>query len=213
MVKENVLWGTLSGLNVTYLQRWCSAWADLLLADMALLEHRSLGKGSTITHRRSLWEAAVVAYGRLAVSDQKREIAFKDLISEVAGEDGVVLHERIMDWRHGHVAHRKRAEFEAIKTVFAYANSVTPTSLHSVLAVDAGPAAGSKFARAFQKHVKMMRDSMYELRIRPLATKVIEDVNEGRIAKPGALRPADDQSTGDRYIINQCLYELNPTFS
>lgn len=123
MVKNNVLWGTLRGLNVTYLQRWCSAWADLLLADMALLEHGSLGKGSTITHRRPLWEAAVVAYGRLAVSDQKREIAFTDLISEVAGDDGIALHERIMDWRHGQVAHRKRAEFEAIKTVLAYTNS------------------------------------------------------------------------------------------
>jgi hypothetical protein len=54
---------------------------------------------------------------------------------------------------------------------------------------------------------------MYELRIRPLATNVIEDVNEGRIAKPGALLPADDQSTGDRYVINQCLYELSATFS
>jgi hypothetical protein len=211
MTKDIELWGTLTGLNVTRAQRWCSVWADLLFADMALLERGRLDDGTppNMFHRRALWESAVVSYGRCTVSDQKREVPFKDLVIEVAGHDGLALHERIMDWRHGHVAHRKRAEFEAVETVLAFAKGPAhPTALRMILGVDLGPGNDGEFVTAFQQHVKTLRDAMYEKKLRPLGISIIDDLNAGRISRPSELRPADDWSSRERYVVNHCLVEL-----
>ena len=168
-------------------------------------------KPSNIFHRRALWESAVVSYGRVGFSDQKRKVSFRDFVEEVAGTDGLALHDRIMDWRHGHVAHRRDAEFESVETVLAFANgSTSPNALRVVLGVDAGPRDDSEFVTAFRQHVKVMRDAMHEKKLAPLAVDIAGDINSGRIARPTELRPADDQSSADRYVVNSCLAELGP---
>lgn len=207
------LWGTLTGLKVTYAQRWCSVWADLLFADMALMYRSELddAKAATMFHRRALWESAVVSYGRCAVSDQKRKVPFEDFVREVTGGDGLALHERIMDWRHGHVAHRKRSEFESIETVLAYANPPAhPTALRLLLGIDLGPKNDDELVVAFQSHVKTLRDAIYEQRIAPLGLEIIDDYNAGLVARPAQLHPARDQSSAERYVITHTLAELGP---
>ncbi|PJE23674.1 MAG: hypothetical protein CK431_09990 [Mycobacterium sp.] len=162
--------------------------------------------------RRVAWESAIVSYGRLIVSDNKRKIPFKELVQDVAGDDGLAIHEKIMDWRQGHVVHRTRAEFESVETVLAFEDgSATPTALKIVVGVDLGPLDDSPFVVAFRQHVKNMRDAIAETILLPLGKGVIGDLNSGRIAQPQTLRPADDQSSRERYVITYSLAKLAPT--
>ncbi len=178
---------------------------------MALLERRELydSKMANIFHRRALWESAVASYGRCAVSNKKRKIAFKDFVSEITGEDGLAVHERIMDWRHGHVAHRNGAEFETVETGFVYADgSAHPTSLNVALVIDAGPPNNSEFVADFENHVKTMRDAVWEQKLFPLAGEVVGDVNAGRIARPTQPHALADRSGDGRYTLNLNITSL-----
>ncbi len=211
MAENAEFWGTLEGLNVTDLQRWGSAWADLQASGMALAERRELEstKATNVFLRRALWDSAVVSYGRFAFSEQARPISAEKFVEEVAGNDGLVFHNRIMDWRHGHVAHRKHAEFESVKTVLAYAEGADrPNALRLVLGIDLGPLDDSGFVVAFHKHVAELATAMYERKIRPLAIQIVEDLNTRRMALPSSLSPARDDSTLERYVINQCVSKL-----
>ncbi|WP_099025623.1 hypothetical protein [Mycolicibacterium palauense] len=206
MANKGELWGTLTGLNATLLNRWSSAWSDLQAADMALHERRKLddSKMANVFHRRALWESAVASYGRCAVSNRKRKIAFKDFVAEILGDEGLAVHERIMDWRHGHVAHRNGAEFESVETGFTYANGPAhPTSINVALEIDAGPPNSAEFVTTFEDHVKTVRDALWEQKLFPLAASVVDDVNAGRIARPAELHVRKDRSGEEgRYTLN-----------
>ncbi len=215
MVLEGERWGTLTGPNVSDAQRWCSAWADLLLIDMALLERRELeARFQNMFRRRVLWESAVVSYGRLAVSNRKRKIHFKDFVAQITGAEGLALHEQIMEWRHGHVAHRTSPEFESIETVLTFKDAeATPSALEIVLSTDAGPLDDSEFVVAFRQHVKVLRDAMYEQKIKPLGVSIVDDFNSGRIPNRLVLRPAKGPSSWDRYGIKLSVLKLAATES
>ncbi|PYE19245.1 hypothetical protein DFR67_103156 [Williamsia limnetica] len=204
-------WSTLSGEKVKELERWGSAWADLQHAGMALFERQQLPRRpSSLFQRRALWESAVVAYARADQSKDRRDIQFKNFVQEITGDSGSAMHKRVMDWRHGHVAHRKRAEFESAETVIAFRNgSATPSSLHLVLGIDLGPEDDSEFVAAFRQHVEVLRNAMYETRISPLAKQIIDNINESKIVIPSEMRPADDQSSSARYVINHLLLTLD----
>jgi hypothetical protein len=201
-------WATASGEPVTELERWGSVWADLLLVDMVLLERRELPtKPSTAFQRRGLWESAVIAYGRADQSQWERPVPFKDFVREVAGEDGMATHDRIMDWRHGHVAHRNRAEFESVETAVEYAQG-SPTGLYLVIASDIGPKNDHPFVAEFERHVKLLRDTMYETKISPLAMQLVDVLGSDQVAltAPG---PAQGQSSAERLVITQHLATLH----
>lgn len=203
--------GTINGLNVTLLQRWSSAWADLQAAGMALYERKQLDdtKASNLFLRRALWESAIASYGRCAVSDQGRKIPFKEFVEEITGDEGLAVHEQIMDWRHGHVAHRKRSEFESVETVLTFASGPShPTSLNVVLNIHSGPDNKAELVVAFDAHVTALRDAMWEKRMFPLAPSIVDDLNAGRIARPNRLRAAKDDTSAGRYVINQCISTL-----
>ena len=71
---------------VAELRKWASLWADLLHVDMTLLGLRETpNTPSTVFVRRSLWEAAVIAYGRMTMSNRARKVDFDDLLS-MAGD-------------------------------------------------------------------------------------------------------------------------------
>ena len=122
------------------------------------------------------------------MSDHERKIPFKDYVEEIAGADGLAVHERVMDWRHGHVAHRKRPEFESVETVVTYVNgSDAPSALHPVLGIDLGPEDEGEFVTSFRQLVEVLRTSLYERRILPLVMKIVDDLNAGTIPFPLAL--------------------------
>lgn len=56
----------------------------------------------------------VIAYGRMTMSNRARKVDFDDLLSMAGDRE---THDRILDWRHGHVAHRRRGEFEKVDLV------------------------------------------------------------------------------------------------
>lgn len=211
MASESELWGTLSGLNVTFLQRWCSAWCDLQAAAMVLHERKKSDDtaAANLFLRRALWESAVASYGRCAVSSRRRDIAFNELVQEIAGADGFAVHQRIMDWRHGHVAHRNRAEFESVETVLTYSNGpAQPTSLNVIVNIDAGPPNAAELVANFESHVTILRDAVWQKRMFPLAASVVDDLNSGRIAWPTELHLPSDETSAGRYVINQCITTL-----
>lgn len=216
---ETDLWGTLTAPteptsivpNVTQLERWCSAWGDLLASVMALNERTKLddSQPSNMFIRRALWESAIASYGRCAVSGEKRKIMFNALVEETVGEAGMKVHERIMDWRHGHVAHRNRPEFESAETVLVYADGpARPTSLNVVVTVHAGPLNSDPFLAEVENHVRIVRDAVWEKKMFPLAVDVVEDLNAGRLAWPKELRIPDDQVSAGHYVIDQCITSL-----
>jgi hypothetical protein len=201
-------WSTASGEPVFALERWGSVWADLLLVDMVLHERRWLPtEASTVFQRRGLWESAIIAYGRADQSQWERPVPFKDFVREVAGEDGMATHNRIMDWRHGHVAHRNRAEFETVETAVEYSQG-SPTGLHLVIASDIGPTNDHPFVAEFEEHVKLLRDTMYERKILPLAMQLVEALGSDQVALTAPGRPAHERSSAERLVITHHLATL-----
>jgi hypothetical protein len=199
-------WANVSGELAAELERWSSVWADLLLVDMILLERRQLrSERSNVFARRGLWESAVIAYGRADQSQFERPVPFKEFVKEVAGDSGKATHDRIMDWRHGHVAHRNSAEFETVETVVEFTHSLA-AALKLVIASDVGPANDDPFVAEFENLVKLLRDEMYERRIAPLAAQVAEALGSGHITLP-APGPKDVPSD-DRVVITHLLRTL-----
>ncbi|MCV7346426.1 hypothetical protein [Mycolicibacterium rhodesiae] len=212
MTSGTELWGTLAGANVTLVQRWASAWADLQAAGMALYERGKSDdkRAANMFLRRALWESAIASYGRCAVSAKKRNIPFRDFVQDTVGEDGMAVHRQIMDWRHGHVAHRNRAEFESIETVLTYEKGAAqrPKSFNVVLKIDAGPPNDSEFVAAFDSHVTTLRDTLWEQKLFGLTQDIVADLNAGRIPWPSQLRAADDKIEAGWYSINQNITTL-----
>ena len=188
------------------MERWSSVWADLLLVDMILLERRHLPpEHANVFARRGLWESAVIAYGRADQSQFERPVPFKEFVHDVAGDSGKSTHDRIMDWRHGHVAHRNSAEFETVETVVEFAQAL-PAALKLVIASDVGPANDDPFLAEFEQLVKRLRDEMYERKISPLAARVAEALSDGHVALPAPR--ARGMPSDDRLVITHLLKTL-----
>jgi hypothetical protein len=200
-------WATASGELVGELERWGSVWADLLLVDSILLERRGLPmERSNVFQRRGLWESAVIAYGRADQSQFERPVPFKEFVKDVAGDAGMATHNRVMDWRHGHVAHRNRAEFETVETVVKFSQSL-PTNLSLVIASDIGPTNDNPFVTEFERHVKILRDAMYEDKIAPLEMRIVDALGSDQVTLT-APRPTRDQSSTDWLVITHHLATL-----
>ena len=201
-------WSTATGDPCNELEHWTSVWADLLLADMMLFERRELpDKHASVYQRRGLWEAAVIAYSRADQSQYERPVPFKGFVKSVAGERGMATHDRIMDWRHGHVAHRNRDEFETVETLVKYEHGL-PTGLYVAVASDIGPANDNPFLAEVEEHVKRIRDAIYERKLSPLAIQLAPVLLSDQVALT-APRPARNQSSDERLLITHDLAKLH----
>lgn len=162
---------TLDESDARRLGKWASLWADLIQTDMALSERTGLPDiPSNVFVRRALWEAAVVSYGRMAVSD-KRNVDYEELVQSARGDRGIELHKTLMVWRHDHVAHRKSRDLESVKIYADYLDS-DPDVLDSIrvqVASSGGPPVGSHVAVEFAKHVKALRDTVWMNYLAPIA--------------------------------------------
>ncbi|PXW34050.1 UNVERIFIED_CONTAM: hypothetical protein DES50_102675 [Williamsia faeni] len=200
------------GGAVVSLTRWASVWSDLLQTDMALKKRRELANDLENGFlRRALWEAAVVAYGRMAMSMRKRNVDFDALLRDVGGADVLALHERIMDWRHGHVAHRRDAEFEDVELTaqFAGRGGAQPViALHLRVSSSIGPPDDDEFVREFAAFVEALRNRLWATRLAPLAAEVAEQI----ATDPSAADTAELWVTAqpaDRLIADMTLWDHN----
>ena len=201
-------WSTATGDPCNDLEHWTSVWADLMLADMMLDKRRELpDKPSSVYQRRGLWEAAVIAYSRADQSQFERPVPFKQFVKDVAGEPGTAVHKRIMDWRHGHVAHRNKAEFETVETLVKYEGGL-PTGLYVAVASDIGPANSSPFLLEVEQHIKLIRDAICEQKMSPLAVDLVPVVftEQVNLTAPGA---AVERSSDERLVITYDLAKIH----
>ncbi|MDG4669463.1 hypothetical protein [Mycobacterium sp. 236(2023)] len=208
MSEVNEQWATATGEPCSEVEHWTSVWADLMLADMMLYERRQLpDKFASVYQRRGLWEAAVIAYSRADQSQFERPVPFKQFVKDVAGESGKATHDRIMDWRHGHVAHRNRAEFETVETLIKYEHGV-PVGLHVAVASDIGPANSNPFLAEVEEHIKLIRDAVYEQKLSPLAIDLVPVVftDEVNLTNPG---PLVERSTKERLLLTYDLANIH----
>lgn len=192
----NELEAPVTGQRVVELQDWSSLWGDLLHVNMLLLARDQLPhEASNLFARRGLWEAAVIAYGRTAMSGRRQQ-QIGELVS-ILGSDAKECHDEVMTWRNQHAAHqvdrsREKTEVRAIldpgqRRIKRIAIRVAPA-----LGPEEEPGA---LEERFQKHVKALRDLAWEQRIRPLERRVIEECTGEidallGIAEPPATPPS-----------------------
>lgn len=122
--------------------------------------------------RRAMWESAIVSYGRMGASDN-RKVDFQTFVTDVGGIEGVQLHSELMTWRHDHVAHRSGTQFEET-VVAAYFADSDVNHLSVNVSTDVGPADDSDFAERFRSHVKRLRDHLWESYMAPWGATLAE---------------------------------------
>ena len=166
----------IQGHSVDELKDWSSLWGDLLHVDMVLLAREGLpNDGPSLFARRALWEAAVVAYGRTAISGRRQQQVGE--LVRILGHDAEKCHEEGMAWRNQHAAHRvdlarEKVDVRAILDPEPLRVKRIGIRVSPVL----GPEdEGGALAARFQTHVKGLRDLTFDQRIRPLERIVIEE--------------------------------------
>ncbi|WP_197481802.1 hypothetical protein RBB84_02025 [Rhodococcus sp. D-6] len=188
---------------VAELRKWASLWADLLHVDMTLLGLRETpNTPSTVFVRRSLWEAAVIAYGRMTMSNRGRKVDFDDLLS-VAGDRET--HDRILGWRHGHVAHRRRGEFEKVDLVEQFDDAGALVKIEVVVAPAIGPVGGDLVQR-FAAHIHELRTTLWERYLVALA-QTYAGSGPTFQGQPGAQPALLSDADPARFSINLTLWQ------
>lgn len=185
---------SLSVDDANVLRKWGSLWADLLHVDMALLQLNSTPTvPANIFTRRALWESAIVSYGRMAMSDRVRGVEYRELLEACGGESAMAVHERAMDWRHGHVAHRRNKEFEAVDVLASFdGEGLASVQLTVTPVVD--PKGDGGFVEEFTGHVERLRNALWERYLAPLAERLVARVraDSSILAASFAPSPGDE---------------------
>ncbi|AFS13662.1 MULTISPECIES: hypothetical protein [Mycobacterium avium complex (MAC)] len=175
------------------LGKWASLWADLLHVDMVLAARTQVPDvAANVFHRRALWESAIVSYGRMAVSEKRRDIDYEDLLRAARGDRAMQFHETLMGWRHDHVAHRKSRDLEAV-AVYADYLDADPDVLDSIrvsVSPSGGPAEGSPLVIEFYEHVKALRDTLWQKYLAPIGELIATRGPRGGLT-PAEPEPAD----------------------
>lgn len=176
---------SLNSVDANLLRKQGSAWLDLLHADMVLEARRDIpATAANVFVRRALWESAVISYSRVGQSTKKRKIDLDALIAASKDPGASAFHNEIIKWRHGHVAHRHDATFESVDTLLCLDGLSTPAALRIVVEPDVGPEDDEQLTEHFRAHVHLLRNTLWELFMVPLAT---------RLAERAQRRPADLQ--------------------
>ncbi|MFF2087493.1 hypothetical protein ACFVVM_27280 [Nocardia sp. NPDC058176] len=165
----------LDSVDANILRKWGSAWLDLTHTDMVLLARRNTpATRPNLFVRRALWESAVVSYGRVGQGNQRRKIDLAALFVASGDSGASDFHDSIMRWRHGHVAHRADAVFESVDALLSVDAALIPNALQLVIQPEVGPQDDEELAERFRAHVYLMRNTIWESFMDPLATKLAE---------------------------------------
>lgn len=192
----------LGEADANRLGKWSSLWADLMHTGMVLLARTEVpDTPGNVLHRRALWESAIVSYGRMAVSEKRRNVEYEDLLRAARGARGVEFHETLMQWRHDHVEHRKSRDLEVV-AVYADYLDADPDVLDSIrvsISPSGGPIDDSPFVVEFGLHVKALRDTLWEKYLAPIGELIATR------GPRGALEPAGPEPT-EALSVQQVLW-------
>jgi hypothetical protein len=165
----------LDSVDANVLRKWGSAWLDLVHADSVLNARRGIPViPANVFVRRALWESAVISYGRLGQSTQRRKIDLGALFAASGDSGASEFHDEIMRWRHGHVAHRADAAFESVKALLCVDGLGSPHALQLVVEPAIGPQDDENLVERFRAHVFLLRNTIWESFMAPLATTLAE---------------------------------------
>jgi hypothetical protein len=170
------LGASLAGPLIDELAGWCSLWADILQVRMTLHAREHLvDEPANLFARRSLWEAAVVAYGRTAANGRRPQ-RIADLLSMLT-TDARECHEEVMKWRNQHVAHRvdEGREQVEVKAILDTKQQTVKRVDISVMPILGPEEEGSDFADRFEWHVTALGEVCWQERIRPLESRIIAE--------------------------------------
>lgn len=184
------------------LGKWASLWADLIHVDMVLAARKGVADvAANVFHRRALWESAIVSYGRMAVSEKRRNVDYEELLRAARSDRGVEFHETLMGWRHDHVADRKSRDLETV-TVYADYLDTEPDVLDSIRASVSpwgGPADDSSLTVEFGEHVKTLRSTLWDQYLSPIGELIATR------GPRGVLAPAEPETSGS-FVVHQVLW-------
>ncbi|MEU0872926.1 hypothetical protein [Nocardia brasiliensis] len=165
----------LDSVDANVLRKWGSAWLDLTHTDSVLLARRNTpATAPNLFLRRALWESAVVSYGRVGQGNQRRKIDLTALFAASGDPAASDFHDTIMQWRHGHVAHRADAAFETVDALLSIDAASEPSALRLVIQPEIGPQDDAELAEKFRAHVYLMRNTIWKSFMEPLAIKLAE---------------------------------------
>jgi hypothetical protein len=123
--------------------------------------------------RRALWEAAVIAYWRTANTGRRRQ-QITELLAGL-GSAAQACHTELADWRNQHVAHRVDELRERVDTRLSLDATGVPKNTVIRVAPVLGPEEdGSDLAERAVRHVRALKDRVWETRIQPLEVQIVE---------------------------------------
>ncbi len=157
---------------------WASVWWDLRAVSQIVYDRSQIPANSAahVFTRRSMIDGAIIAYGRCFVDGSHYEAArVKPLIDEM-GDDAVTVHEETMRWRHRHVAHRVKANWQEsdVRILWGEFGTASPT-FRIRLVSTLGP--GEEFVVKFGEHAKALADRVWENRLTPLKDRYFAQVD------------------------------------
>ncbi|MFC8385854.1 hypothetical protein [Nocardia sp. NPDC057272] len=154
--------------------------------------------------RRSLWESAVISYGRVGQGDKRRKIDL-DALFEACGDPEVsALHDEIQNWRHGHVGHRNGREFESVEVLLGRDALPVPTALRIVIGTAVGPVQHDDLMERFAAHALLLRNTIWEKFMLPLAVKLVGDAQRREPIGDDVALPVE--FTPDRFVATLDLW-------
>lgn len=192
----------LSESDANRLGKWSSLWADLIHVDMVLAARTKITEvAANVFHRRALWESAIVSYGRMAVSEKRRNVDYEALLRAARGDRGIEFHETLMGWRHDHVAHRRSRDLETVSVYVDYLDAEPDVldSIRASVSPSGGPSDTSPLAVEFGEHVRVLRYTLWEQYLAPIGELIATR------GPRGGLVPAEPE-TSDSFVVHQVLW-------
>ncbi|MEV0772747.1 hypothetical protein [Nocardia salmonicida] len=196
----------LASVDANVLRKWGSAWFDLVHADLALETRLNTPTSPANAFvRRSLWESAIISYGRVGQGEKKRKIDLHALFTATGDPGASDFHNEIMEWRHDHVAHRKGARFEDVHAVVCYDVQPDVLALRLLIETSIGPSDDDVLVAKFRAHVLLLRNTMWESFLAPLGEKVVQAAKRDATLRSRAIT-AESVLPDDRVAANLVLW-------
>lgn len=149
-----------------------SMWADLLTVEMALHYRSELRLPKDLFLARTLWEAAVIAYGRCFTTGRRRNLPEK-LQRQISG-DGPRVHAEVLRQRNKLVAHAVDRRTLWTRVSLVYSNGSLPATQARVrVALPVGPD-DERLAKALGELATALKNRLWKQFFPSLERRILE---------------------------------------
>ena len=176
------------------IRKWASLWVDLLHVRQALYMREQLANTpANLITRRALWESAIVSYGRMGASDE-RKVEWETFVRTIGGDGAFALHQDLMRWRHEHVAHRTGAQFETVTVSAIFGETRELNLICGHVATNVGPSS-AEYVQRFHDHVDSLMNYIWTKKMAVASTRLLERARklDPAAGQDAALETLEDQ--------------------